>query len=69
VGQLRIRAGAWIAKRRGQLALILRFGPMTVRAYAAVLRVIVTERLWHVASHTRPDLAPLNRYEEKGALS
>ncbi|HVZ88840.1 MAG TPA: hypothetical protein VHG72_17860 [Polyangia bacterium] len=51
-----------MARRRGQLALILRFGPMTIRAYAAVLRVIVTERLWRVAG-------PLNRYEEKGALS
>jgi hypothetical protein len=38
----------WIAKRRTELALALEFGPMTARGYAALVRVIVTERLWRV---------------------
>jgi hypothetical protein len=53
----------WIAGRGARLSLVARFAPMTVRAGAAVLRVILTERLWHVPVRARPNIAslPANR--------
>lgn len=44
----------WVEKRREQIALLARFGPLTARGYAAVLRVFVSERLWHVPARVRP---------------
>lgn len=55
------RARAWAADRRSQLgsqlALVGRFGPMTARAWTAVLQVAVAERLWRVPRRARPDIA------------
>jgi hypothetical protein len=48
----------WIDKMVARVALVARFGPMTARAYGAVLRVIIAERLWRVPDRRRPDIAP-----------
>jgi hypothetical protein len=50
------RARRWAAQQREQLALIARFGPLTVRAWAGVLRVIVMERLWTVPPRSRSEV-------------
>jgi len=34
------------------LALVIRFGRVNARAYAAILRSIVAERLWRVPART-----------------
>jgi hypothetical protein len=54
---------SWLAARVARLGLVARFAPMTVRAGAAVLRVIVIERLWQVPVRVRANIAslPLNR--------
>jgi hypothetical protein len=39
------------AERR--IRLVLRFGGVNVRAYAAILRTILTERLWLVPERIR----------------
>jgi hypothetical protein len=46
-----------------RLGLVARFAPMTVRAGAAILRVIVIERLWQVPVRVRANIAslPLSR--------
>jgi hypothetical protein len=50
------------AQGRAQLALVARFGPMTVRAWAAVLRVIIVERLWNVPPRTRPEVVKVGTH-------
>jgi hypothetical protein len=54
---------SWLAARWARLSLVARFAPMTARAGAAVLRVIVLERLWHVPVRARANIAslPVNR--------
>jgi hypothetical protein len=51
--------GSWLAARWARLTLAARFAPMTARAGAAVLRVIVIERLWHVPVRVSPRIASL----------
>jgi hypothetical protein len=51
------RIELWASNRRSQLALVGRFGPMTARAWASVLRVVVAEKLWRVPHRARPDIA------------
>jgi hypothetical protein len=48
---------SWGAKRRAQIALLVRFGPMTARAYGALLGVVVRERLWDIPDRARRDIA------------
>jgi hypothetical protein len=44
--QSAIRAS--LATLLAKVGLLVRFGPMTARAYATLVRVIVAERLWVV---------------------
>jgi hypothetical protein len=44
----------WIGRRSAGASLFLRFGPMNVRAYATLLRVVVAERLWWVPQRHLP---------------
>jgi hypothetical protein len=46
--------GSWVEKQRKQIVLLARFGPLTARGYAAVLRVVVAERLWWVPARVPP---------------
>jgi len=48
---------SWLAARWARLTLVARFAPMTARAGAAVMRVIVIERLWQVPVRVRPTIA------------
>jgi hypothetical protein len=64
-----VTVGTWMARPAARLAFLARFAPMTARAYAAVLRVIVAERLWQVPAAARSGITPagaLGRNDSKG---